>query len=48
MNRAGIGVNWSVNDDVTLRSTVAHRGDRSMTAAPDDDYQYNLVWNVAL
>jgi hypothetical protein len=32
---------------VTLRSTMAHRGDRPMTAAPDDNYQYNLVWNMA-
>jgi hemolysin activation/secretion protein len=47
LNGTGIGVNWSVNDRVTLRSTVARRGDRPMTAAPDDDYQYNLVWNMA-
>jgi hemolysin activation/secretion protein len=43
----GIGLNWAVNERATLRSTLARRGDRPITAAPDDDYQYNLVWNMA-
>jgi hemolysin activation/secretion protein len=47
MSGAGIGLNCALSDSMTLSSTLAWRGDRPMTAAPDSTYQYNLSLNMA-
>jgi hemolysin activation/secretion protein len=39
---AGVGVNVAINERFTLRSTLARRGDRPMTAAPDKRYTFAL------
>jgi len=43
----GVGLNWASGGGLMLRSTIAWRGDRPMTAAPDHGYQYNLSMSMA-
>lgn len=39
----GVGLNWALPDQTTLRSFVAFRGDRPWTAAPDHGAEYGLL-----
>jgi hemolysin activation/secretion protein len=43
LHGVGGGLNWTLSQQLTLRSYVALRGDRHWTAAPDHSVQYGLL-----
>lgn len=43
----GVGLNYGLTRQLMLRATLAFRGDRKMTAAPDDHYHFSLSLNKA-
>jgi hemolysin activation/secretion protein len=47
LDGAGVGVNVRITDRVLLNSTLAFRGNRKMTAAPDRASQFNVTLNTA-
>jgi hemolysin activation/secretion protein len=47
LSGAGAGLNYAPTERMTLRSSLAFRGDRRATAAPDSSYQYNLSLSMA-
>jgi hemolysin activation/secretion protein len=47
LSGVGIGLNCSFNERMSIRSSVAFRGNRRATAAPDSSYQFSLSLNAA-
>jgi len=47
LSGVGVGLNCALTGRMTLRSSIAFRGDRRATAAPDSSYQYTLSLNAA-
>jgi hemolysin activation/secretion protein len=47
LDGAGVGLNARITDRVVLTGTVAFRGNRKMTAAPDHASQFNVTLNTA-
>ncbi len=47
LSGVGVGLNCALTDVMVLRSSIAFRGNRRMTAAPDSSYQYSLSLNMA-
>ena len=47
LSGVGLGLNCALNDGIALRSSVAFRGNRHATAAPDSSYQYSLSLSKA-
>lgn len=48
LSGVGLGVSYAITERMTLSSTLAFRGDREMTAAPDHSYYYSLSLRAAL
>jgi hemolysin activation/secretion protein len=46
LSGVGAGLNCALTDRMTLRSSIAFRGNRRATAAPDSSYQYTLSLNT--
>ena len=47
LDGVGAGLNYRINERMLLSSTLAFRGDREMTAAPDEHYQFYLSLSTA-
>jgi hemolysin activation/secretion protein len=47
LSGVGVGLNCALTGQVVLRSSIAFRGNRRATAAPDSSYQYSLSLNTA-
>jgi len=47
LDGAGVGLNFRISHKTVLSSTLAFRGNRDMTAAPDRHYQFNLSLSTA-
>jgi hemolysin activation/secretion protein len=47
LSGTGVGFNCALNERMAIRSSVAFRGNRRATAAPDRSYQFNLSLNSA-
>lgn len=48
LSGVGLGISYAFTERMTLSSTLAFRGDREMTAAPNHSYYYSLTLRAAL